>query len=358
MSYCINPKCQQRNNLDYLEFCSTCGTPLVIQGQYRLVEPLRELNERGNAEVFVASEGVTGTLKVLKVLQNHKLLHMFAREAKTLQRMHHPGIPYVKSDGYFRFVLDKNRGKELHCLVMEKIEGQNLEQWLRQKKPIPQALALKWLRQLTEILGMLHQNKLFHRDIKLSNIMLKSNGQLVLIVFGTIREITDTYQEKMQTNRELTSIVSPGYSPLEQVNGKGEPRSDFYALGRCFVHLLTDVHPLDLPSNEQTGKLLWRDRAPQVETWLADLIDDLSAPFPANRPLNTRKILERLETEKVLPLLKQSWRRKPSLNGRVLNIVLLVVNLVSLLFLYSKHSNQESVKEPSSSAQSQHQQRR
>ena len=356
MIYCINPKCHQRNNPDYLELCSTCNTPLLIQEQYRLVEPLRELNERGNTKVFVAID-MAGTLKVLKVLQNHKLLQMFAREAQTLQRIHHPGIPCVTSDGYFRFVLDKNSGKELHCLVMEKIEGQNLEQWLKQNKPISQALALEWLRELTKILDMLHQNQLFHRDIKLSNIMLKSDGQLVLIDFGTIREMTVTYHAKMASNRELTSIVSPGYSPLELVNGKGVPRSDFYALGRCLVHLLTDVHPLDLPANEETGKLLWRDSAPQVSTWLADLIDDLIAPFPANRPLNTQKILERLENEKVLPLLKQCWRRKPSLNGRVLNIVLLVVNLVSL-FLYSKYPKQESMKAPSPSAQLQHQQRR
>ncbi len=349
--YCINPKCQQRNNPDHLNFCSTCDTPLRIKEQYRLVEPLRELNERGNAEVFVAIDDKAGTEKVLKVLQNPKLLEMFKREAQTLQRMRHPGIPCVKSDGYFSFVLNENSGKELHCLVMEKIEGQNLEQWLKQNKPINQALALKWLRELTKILGMLHQNDLFHRDIKLSNIMLKSDGQLVLIDFGTIREMTVTYHAKMNSNRELTSIVSPGYSPLELMNGKGVPQSDFYALGRCLVHLLTNVHPLDLPANGETGKLLWRDSAPQVSTWLADLIDDLIAPFPANRPSNTQEILERLETEKVLPLLKQSWRRNPSLKWLVLNIVLLVFNLISLFVYNNKPFTKVSVEAPSSKVQ-------
>jgi serine/threonine protein kinase len=267
--YCINPSCKKRQNQEDSTNCS-CGTPLLIQEQYRLVKPLRDLDERGNTEVFEVDAG--GILKVLKVLQapqNPKLLEMFEREARILQRLQHSGVPRVEPDGYFTFVL--NNGKKLHCLVMEKFEGENLEQWLEKNKPISQAVAVDWLTQLTEILGMLHQNELFHRDIKLSNIMLKPDGKLALIDFGTVREMmTLTYRVKASDSRryEVTGIVSPGYSPPEQINGKAVPQSDFYALGRCFVHLLTGVHPLDFPEDEQTGKLIWYDSSPRVATWL------------------------------------------------------------------------------------------
>lgn len=128
MSYCINPKCHQRHNQDDLKTCSACGTSLLIQQKYRLLEPLRELDERGNTEIFAVDAG--GITKVLKILQNPKLLPMFEREAHTLQRLQHPGIPRVEPDGYFTFELAN--GKKLHCLVMEKFAGQNLEQWLEQ----------------------------------------------------------------------------------------------------------------------------------------------------------------------------------------------------------------------------------
>ncbi len=300
MSYCINPKCPERQNPDDLEHCQACGTQLLIKEQYRVVKPLRPLNERRHTEVFEVDDG--STPKVLKVLKSRKWVHLFEREARTLQRLKHPGIPKVEPDGYFIFT-PCNGPEELHCLVMEKIEGQNLDQWLEKHGSISQELALKWLRQLAEILDRVHQNELFHRDIKLSNIMLRPDGQLVLIDFGTVREVTDTYLAKVGGGREITAVVSPGYTPLEQVNGKAVPQSDFYALGRTFVYLLTGKHPIEFPEDAQTGKLTWQDSAPQVSKPLADLIDNLMAPFPGRRPQNTQVILQRLAN------IEDTWHR-------------------------------------------------
>ncbi|MCG8361718.1 MAG: serine/threonine protein kinase [Pseudanabaenales cyanobacterium] len=290
MSYCINPKCSARCNPDPLEHCQACTTPLLIQGRYRLIRPLRELDEWGHTEIFEVDD--QGVSKVLKILKNPRLLPLFEREVKTLQQLQHLGIPQVESDGYFLFAL--NNGPEIHCLVMEKITGENLEQWMEKRGAIDQALALKWLGQLAEILDQVHRNELFHRDIKLSNIMLRPNGQLALIDFGTVRQVTNTYLAKIGGRRDVTSIVSPGYTPLEQINGKAVPQSDFYALGRSFVYLLTGKHPVDFDEDNQTGRLNWRDHAPQILPWLANLIDDLMAPFPGQRPLNAQEILRRL----------------------------------------------------------------
>ncbi|MEM1311663.1 MAG: serine/threonine-protein kinase [Cyanobacteria bacterium P01_H01_bin.153] len=297
MTYCINPKCPQRQQADELDQCAACGTALVVGDRYRLLRPLRELDDWSAADIFEVTDGQTR--KVMKVLKQPKLRPPFEREAQTLQRLHHPGIPQVEPDDYFTVTLDT--GQSLACLVMEKIEGLTLEQWLEKHGRADPMQVASWLQQACEILSLVHQTELFHRDIKLSNLMLRPNGQLALIDFGTVRPMSNTYLAKIGGQRDVTSIVSPGYTPLEQINGKAVPQSDFYALGRSLVHLLTGQHPVDLETDEATGALIWRESVPNLDCWLAELIDDLMAPFPGQRPLNAQEIMRRLETKSVRP---------------------------------------------------------
>jgi len=298
VNYCINPECKQRQNPDNLEFCQSCGTQLLINERYRLLKPLRLLNPLSSTEIFEVDDN--GTLKVMKVLKNSnpKLVEMFEQEALTLGLLNHPGIPKSDFDAYFPWT-PNNSSQELYCLVMEKIEGQNLEQWLAENGKISQFLALNWLRQLIEILDLVHQNRFLHRDIKPSNIMLKPDGQLVLIDFGTVRTMDIKYLADVEMS-SMTTIFSEGYTPPEQINGQTIQRSDFYALGRTFVHLLTGKPPSNLPKNSQTGKLLWQDKAPQISKPLADFIDDLMAFDPLDRPPNTTMILRYLTSNNLL----------------------------------------------------------
>ncbi|MBE9066536.1 serine/threonine protein kinase [Leptolyngbya cf. ectocarpi LEGE 11479] len=288
MSYCINPRCGHRDNPDGLSHCKSCGTPLLVAGRYRLIRPLRDLDEWEPSEVFEIDD--QGQTKVLKVLKKKILEPLFEREAATLQTLNHPGIPQVEPDGYFSLEIE---GRPLHCLVMENIQGINLENWLQQHGPIDQAQAMDWMKQLVDLLALLHQEELFHRDIKLANIMLRPTGNLALVDFGTVRPMTSTYFAKVAGQRDITSVVSPGYTPLEQINGRAVPQSDFYALGRSLVYLLTGAHPIDLPEDDNTGRLTWRDRT-SVDNWFAQLLDDMMAPFPGQRPLNAEVLLERL----------------------------------------------------------------
>mgnify|MGYP001799746386 CR=1 FL=1 len=100
--------------------------------------------------------------------------------------------------------------------------------------------------------------------------------------------------------RDITSVGSPGYTPLEHINGRAVPQSDFYALGRSLVHLLTGQHPIDLPEDDTTGRLIWQDQT-SVETWFAQLLDDMMAPFPGQRPLNGEVLLARLTNPQLSP---------------------------------------------------------
>ena len=297
VSYCLNPNCPnpadssnaQRRN------CSQCGSDILLQGRYRAT---RQLGGGGFGKTFEIIDEKTGTQKVLKVLlkEHPKAVELFKQEAKVLGHLRHPGIPKVEKDGYFTF-LPRGSKSPIHCLVMEKIEGANLQDWMkgRKKKPISQKQALEWLKQLVEILDQVHKLQYFHRDIKPQNIMRKPSGQLVLIDFGTAREVSNTYIAKVEQGLNVTGIVSPGYTPPEQTNGKAVPQSDFFALGRTFIYLLTGKPPTAYPENPRTGKLLWRKGAPNVSKSFADVLDYLMAPFPGNRPQSPQMILQCLK---------------------------------------------------------------
>ncbi|AFY36119.1 serine/threonine-protein kinase [Calothrix sp. PCC 7507] len=290
MSICINPVCPQPNQSDQDEnrFCQSCGSQLELQGRYRVMRLLSE--NTGFSKVYEVYE--KDTPKILKVLkedlsEDAKAVELFQQEVAVLAQLKHPGIPQV--DGYFQY--QTRNGLVLHCIVMEKIDGLNLEQWLQQQeyKPISQVQAIAWLRQLVEILDLLHSQQYLHRDIKPSNIMVRSplvqeDGEnLVLIDFGTAGEITSG----------TTPIMSSGYSAVEQMSGEAVPQSDFYALGRTFVFLLTGRHPLDMCDIQQ-NVLHWRNHATHISPLLLDLIDWLMASEIDNRPANAQEILQHL----------------------------------------------------------------
>ncbi|MGJ5676229.1 MAG: serine/threonine protein kinase [Nostochopsis sp.] len=292
MSYCINPRCpdpldpENANN----STCRNCGSEILLQGRYTVVE---KLGKGGFGTTFEVSD--RGTRKVLKILtdDNSKAIELFQQEAQVLNQLQSPGIPKVDADGYFT-VKPNNSSAPLHCLVMEKIEGVDLEKWMKSRhcQPISQIQAFDWLKQLVNILSTIHTQQYFHRDIKPQNIMLQPNGQLVLIDFGSVRQVTTTILEGVCHTR----IVSKGYSPPEQQNGYSVQQSDFFALGRTFVFLLTGKKPQDIAIyNPLTNQLDWRPHALHISPIFADLIDYLMAATASNRPENTQVIWQFLE---------------------------------------------------------------
>ncbi|MUG93229.1 protein kinase [Scytonema sp. UIC 10036] len=313
MSYCINPNCSKREqNLDVGEYCQTCGTKLLIHDRYRLIKPLRQLTPTFPTEIFEVEDTREGGVKVIKILkpdeESLQLLKWFEQEKDILTNLEYSGIPKVEKDGYFKVYLSNSQ--KLHCLVMEKIEGQNLEEWIQHNGVISEETAIDWLQQITVILDKVHQQDFFHRDIKPSNIMMKlaqypydrpknsdtevttiSNAKVVLIDFGTARKLTQTVIE----GKTITTVISSGYTAPEQLVGRAVPQSDFYALGRTFIHLLTGIHPNKLPINNSNHQLIWREKASQISKPLADLIDRLMMEAPNQRPKDTKAILQSLE---------------------------------------------------------------
>ena len=279
MSYCINPQCGERCNPDNLQYCQGCGSNLIIRDRYRIIKPLRELDGQHHTEVFEIDDG--GTLKILKVLTSNRrrLVELFEQESKVLAQLSY--LPISRLDSHFTFV-PKNSRQKLRCLVMEKVEGENLKQWLKINGKLTEIEAIDWLQQLLAILARVHQQQILHRDLKPSNIMIRPDGKLILIDFGTARKLTNTYVEKLEDS-DITRVYSPGYTAPEQLQGQAVYQSDFFALGRTFIHLMTGIYPDDLPKT-QTNQLIWQDLAPQISSPLKNLIDRLITLSPCDRP--------------------------------------------------------------------------
>ncbi|MDZ8264023.1 protein kinase domain-containing protein [Nostoc sp. ChiQUE01b] len=349
MVYCINPFCSQRENPDDADHCLACGNPLLINGRIRLLRPLRSLTEDPFTYTDIFEVEDIGTslypktqirvMKILKWIDDPKIVELLRRESIILQTLDHPGIPKSNREDYFTFTL-KDNILVMHCLVMQKFEGEDLRQWIKTYRRISQDLALDWLSQLINILDFIHRNEYFHRDIKPDNIIHQPDGKIALIDFGGAREISRTFLAKLSTNGgtstgtsmgyEITAVRSAYYSPLEQIHGQAVPQSDFYALGRTFVYLITGIPLSNIKSDEKTGKLLWRDKAGHIDKPLADLIDDLMAPFPGQRPQNTQIILQRIQK---LPLQTKIQRITRS---KTFVISALITSISLLVFIFFK----------------------
>jgi serine/threonine protein kinase len=271
---------------------------LLLDGRYRVIKELGKGGFGKTYEVTDSNPDLTrethSICKVLKVLNlNHpKYVELFQREANFLVRFNHPGIPKVEPDAYFTY-FPYNSANPLHCLVMEKIEGLDLKHYIEQRGAcISQKRAIKWLIQLVHILREIHNDNFFHRDIKPSNIMLRADGQLVLIDFGTAREVTETYMSK-QSEGQVTGLFSAGYSPMEQLNGQAIPQSDFFALGRTMVFLLTGQNPSELYDFD-SDQLKWRDYVSDLDPRFADFLDCMMARIPSQRPQSADAMFEQL----------------------------------------------------------------
>src|SRR5579863_10334629 len=191
----------------------------------------------------------------------------FAREADTLAQLKHPAIPAISD----RFD-DQNR----HYLVMEYVEGRNLEEEIAVRGgPLPVGLVIDIARQLCAVLGYLHGliPPVVYRDMKPSNVMLTEKGRVVLIDFGIAR--------LFKSARKGTMIGTLGFAPPEQYQGAVDPRSDIYSLGATLHYVITGRDPEKFPPFSFPPV---RDLRPEVSTNLAGAIDHALSYQADGRP--------------------------------------------------------------------------
>jgi eukaryotic-like serine/threonine-protein kinase len=305
MSICINPRCSQPNISGDVLFCQSCGSELLLEGRYRVTKPI---GSGGFGTTYeVKSQGVNKILKIL-VNTSSKAVQLFQRETEILSQLSHEGIPRLDARGYFTFH-PKGSQDILHCFVMQKMEGENLWEYIKQRsrRPIDGQLAVQWLVELSMILDLVHGQNILHRDIKPQNIILKPDGKLALIDFGAAygggggTEVATQARGGTQAATHAsrgTSISSAGYTPMEQADGHAVKQSDIFALGRTFVFLLTAK---DIDRMYVDGELAWRNHTFNVPPQLLDLLDRMMSWKPSLRPTDAKEILQQLGENRPTP---------------------------------------------------------
>jgi serine/threonine protein kinase len=286
MSLCINPQCPNAENSDRMLFCQSCGSELLLAGKYRVAKLMSK--KGGFANTYEVTE--RSVPKVLKVLKsdNPKAIELFDREYRVLDSLTGEGIAGIPLVEDFFLYTPNAAPHPLHCLVMERIFGMDLEEYIKvMKRPIDQKTAVGWLSQLTQILQEIHRRGIFHRDIKPSNIILQPDGQLVAIDFGAVK------QAAASISGQATRIYTPGYAAPEQERGDSSAQSDFFGLGRTFVYLLTGKEPVDL-HDAYRDVFVWRDKTSDVSNDFLDLIDRLMQTDPLQRPDSTATIFREI----------------------------------------------------------------
>jgi outer membrane protein assembly factor BamB len=154
----------------------------------------------------------------------------FEREANLLATLTHPSIPRIYD--YFTH-------EDRSYLVLEFIHGKDLEAIINETNGLlPEEQVLAWAIQLCDVLSFLHGHKpdpIIFRDMKPSNIMIDTDGDVKLVDFGIARTF--------QVGQRGTMIGTEGYSPPEQYRGEATPSADLYALGATIHHALTRRDP-------------------------------------------------------------------------------------------------------------------
>lgn len=208
----------------------------ILGNRYRI---LREIGAGGMAKVYLAEDIKGNELVALKLLypqfgEDLSFIQRFNREAKLASTLTDPHIVRV---------LDYGADRDLHYLVMEYVEGQDLHDALQERGYFAWRKALEIIDQLATALEHAHAHGVVHRDIKPQNMMLNENGLLKVLDFGIARIPT------LPSLTQSGFIGSPYYASPEQAMGEEvDIRSDIYSAGIVLYELLSGNIPFDAKS--------------------------------------------------------------------------------------------------------------
>lgn len=189
---------------------------------------MKELCNRDEASSIVTVPS-TGSAELVE-----KFRQKFIKEAKNISKLNHPHI--IK-------VLDVFEENGTAYYVMEYIDGGSLSNLIEKKGSLSEEETLKYTRQIAAALQYIHAHNMNHLDVKPGNVLLRQNGDVVLIDFG----MSKNYDLAGEQTTSSPIGVSVGYAPIEQsrVGGLGmfSPATDIYSLGATMFKMLTGQTP-------------------------------------------------------------------------------------------------------------------
>lgn len=209
----------------------------LMLGPYKILEPI---GKGGMGAIYLAEHTTLQRQVAIKILPTEsarkpELLQRFYREARAAAALDHPNI--VK-------LYDVSQGAGTHFLVMEYVQGKNLQQVVASRGPIPYQEVVKYLVQAAEGLKHAHAKGFVHRDIKPDNIIITKGGVIKILDMGLARSLEsdqDNVTKMMNPNAIYGSVDY--VSPEQSIGGKVDARSDLYSLGATAFALITGRAP-------------------------------------------------------------------------------------------------------------------
>ena len=209
----------------------------------------------------------------------------FIKEAQTIAGLNHPHIIRIHD------IFEEN-GTAYY--VMEYHDHGSLSELIKQRGSLPEAEALRYIREMADALGYIHEHQMNHLDVKPGNVLLDEKGRSVLIDFG----LSKRYDESGQQTSTTPVGISHGYAPMEQYKQGGvetfSPATDIYSLGATFYKLLTGQTPPDASD-------VFTDGLPtlpvSVSSSVVNAITQAMSPNKKNRPQSVEAFLSLLEKE-------------------------------------------------------------
>lgn len=194
------------------------------------------------------------------------ILSRIEKEVEFLLKVNHPSI--VKLYAAFRDDATQN-----YYIVMELVEGLNIEQYVTKHGAIPEQQAVELMLKILDALQCVHNAHIVHRDIKPSNIMIRPDGNVCLLDFGVAKDMDNTNGSTI-----VGSIIGTnGYMSPEQADGFSiNFRSDIYSLGCVFYYMLTGHHAFNtLASEFETKDAILNNEFPRLSKYKSGLSDIL-----------------------------------------------------------------------------------
>lgn len=295
------PACGHEDDVADLGFfaewtCPGCGSVQRVHTLLANFRLLGVLGYGGMSTVYRAEDLVLGRAVAIKILHGDyqdapERRRSFEQECANLARVRHENVVSLYSAGWSRGYF---------YIVMEVVEGTNLELMLAERHALSPREALDVARQVARGLQASAARGVLHRDIKPGNIILTPEGTVKLLDFGLAQELQAT------ENASGMIWATPFYAAPETLRREREDeRSDLYALGMTLRHALTGENTLPLPEGQAvTPELLLelkRQLPPLAQCYpaagaaLRRLVDRLTAFEPAKRPANAGEALRMVE---------------------------------------------------------------
>jgi hypothetical protein len=216
----------------------------------------------------------------------------FKKEAQTIANLpRHKNIIDVKN-------LFEENGTVYY--VMEYTEGEDLESYLKHKRPLNEKDIRDIITPLLNGVKHIHKYDILHRDIKLSNILISDIGEPILIDFGTARN------KLIQRSKKLTTVYTEGFAALEQHTGGNEGTyTDIYAIGMVIYALINGITDTErLPSavkrldNTDESLLKFPKSGKRFSKGFLKVVEKMVKVKHKNRPQNIDEVIKLLDNSK------------------------------------------------------------